>query len=579
MNKTLKKLIPLILVCLISAAVLAVTFAVYGSVLDFIDSTHESKQNSAYADAIHDAREYIYGPSWFVWFVVFLPTASFLYSKFHINTDTKKQLWVLIYTLSQSVTYLAASLIGGDKWTYGATVTVLAWCFAWSQVGLCKKPLFLRKFLMMTAAYVAFKLLTAWAASLGNDWGWIPIVLSAYIAFFAVSSTIFSLFAAGNGPMRFLFAIICPMALGSSVLYYQSISPYESVFFAFFAICYAIGLLGLIRRPVDQNSEKKPSGVRRVLIYRSSSRSPYINLAAEEYLTQHNPKNAVTLFLWQNDDSVVLGKNQNSHAECRLADIKKDGARLVRRMSGGGAVWHDSGNLCFSFIAYEKNYDVACQLSVITDACRELGIDAAPDGRNDILASGSKFSGNAFYKIGENHCHHGTILIASDLSRLSHYLTVDQGKLRAKGIESVRSRVVNLTELCPGLTVEAFAARLVGAVQRVYGIEPDFRDLPAACDIDERAAFLSSDKWIFGEDPDHSNEVSGRFAWGGVNICYTVSKGRIVSCRVYTDSLDTSFAETVESALIGAEFTPEAIQNAVRKIPNGGDIASCFKLI
>ncbi len=575
MSKTLQRIVALSLACLISAAILAVTFAVYGSVLDFINSTYESKQNSAYADAIHDAREYIYGTSWFVWFIVFLPITSFLYSKFHINTNAKKQLWALIYTLSQSVTYLAVALICGDKLTYGAALIVPVWCFIWAQVGLCRRPLLLRKLLITAGAYGAFMLLNAWVDSLGNDWGVIPAVLMAYAALFAVSSILFSLFAAGNGPMRFLYAMICPMVLGSSVLYYESIVYYESVFFIYFGISYSIGMLGLIRRSANDGQNSKR--IRKIFIYRSSSSSPYLNLAIEEYLTRHNPRGVLTLFLWQNAPSVVIGKNQNSRAECRAESLHRDGARLVRRMSGGGAVWHDGGNLCFSFIAHEKNYDVARQLSVIKEACRSLGIDAEPDGRNDILASGAKFSGNAFYKVGENHCHHGTLLVSSDLGRLSKYLTVDAGKLKAKGIESVRSRVINLSELCSGLTVDRLSDRMISAAGRLYGAELLLCVIPSNSEIDARAAFFASNEWIFGEDPEHYNEVSGRFAWGGVNICYTVSKGHIVSCRAYTDSLDTAFSDAIESALVGVEFTSDAIEKAVREIPNGGDVASLFE--
>ncbi len=318
--------------------------------------------------------------------------------------------------------------------------------------------------------------------------------------------------------------------------------------------------------------------IKNILIYRSDSTSPYRNLAIEEYLTENNPEDALTLFLWQNTDSVVIGKNQNSHVECRAESLRRDGANLVRRLSGGGAVWHDGGNLCFSFISHENNYDVGRQLSVITDACRVLGIDAYPDGRNDILASGAKFSGNAFYEIGKNHCHHGTILIASDLRRLSEYLTVDVGKLRAKGIESVRSRVINLTELCPNLTLEGFSNQLVTSVGRVYGITSELHKLPKVQETDERTALFASEKWIFGEDPEYTDELSWRFAWGSVSICYTVSKGRIVSCRVYTDSLDASFAESVERALVGVEFAPDTIKNAVREIPNGEDAVSLFGL-
>ena len=200
---------------------------------------------------------------------------------------------------------------------------------------------------------------------------------------------------------------------------------------------------------------------KKFLICESRFTSPYRNLAAEEYLTRTLPDNTSIMFLWQNDNTIVIGKNQNCYAECRVAELAADGGHLARRLSGGGAVRHDMGNLCFSFIARGEDYDVQRQLSVIAAACREFGIDAQPTGRNDITADGAKFSGNAFFSVGDAHCHHGTVLIDCDFGAMARYLTVKKSKLQAKGIESVRSRVVNLNTLCEGLTVPASSPRSV----------------------------------------------------------------------------------------------------------------------
>ena len=290
-------------------------------------------------------------------------------------------------------------------------------------------------------------------------------------------------------------------------------------------------------------------------LIKSNVNDPYRNLAAEEYMTKQIGAEDELLFLWQNAPTVVIGKNQNSRAECDLQRMAADGVLLSRRLSGGGAVFHDLGNLCFSFISHEKIHDVTRQLSVIADACRALGIDAHPTGRNDIEADGRKFSGNAFYSVGANKCHHGTVLISADKSRLANYLTVSKTKLEAKGIKSVRSRVVNLSELVPDITVEAFEQALIAA------FAPDMTlPMPGEALFAERAEFLSSREWLLGSDPEFTDEIKYRTDEGEFTLHLTV-KGEIVTdCTVYTDSLDTTAAERIRAEVIGKKL--EEVQSS-----------------
>ena len=284
-------------------------------------------------------------------------------------------------------------------------------------------------------------------------------------------------------------------------------------------------------------------------IIRSNTTDPYINLAAEEYLTKRVRRGEPILFLWQNADTVVIGKNQNSRAECDLERMKEDGVLLSRRLSGGGAVYHDAGNLCFSFISHEDDHDAAAQLAMIADACAEFGIDARPTGRNDIEADGRKFSGNAFYSIGKNKCHHGTVLISSDTGRLSDYLTVSNTKLEAKGIKSVRSRVVNLSELVPDITVEAFEQALIAA------FAPDMTlSMPDQTLFAERTDFLSSREWLLGSDPEFTDEIKYRTSEGEFTLKLKVKNGIVTDCRVYTDSLEPDAAEKIRVEIIGKRF-------------------------
>ncbi|MCF0150049.1 MAG: lipoate--protein ligase, partial [Firmicutes bacterium] len=207
-------------------------------------------------------------------------------------------------------------------------------------------------------------------------------------------------------------------------------------------------------------------------VYKSISTDPYRNLAIEEYLLDSVKKNCCILYLWQNKNTVVIGKNQNGWKECRTELLKEEGGLLARRLSGGGAVFHDLGNLNFTFLVNTEDYDVDRQLTVIQNACHLLGIDARRSGRNDLLCMERKFSGNAFYKTKEKCYHHGTLLLHADTEKMSRYLNPSAAKLKAKGVDSVRSRVLNLCEVKPDLTVDAMMSALIQSFAAVYGGEP-----------------------------------------------------------------------------------------------------------
>ena len=162
--------------------------------------------------------------------------------------------------------------------------------------------------------------------------------------------------------------------------------------------------------------------------------NPYKNLAVEEYLLLHCEPQECILYLWQNQNTVVIGRNQNAWKECKVESLEENGGHLARRLSGGGAVYHDLGNLNFTFLVSKENYSIDRQLEVIVKAVQKLGAKAEKSGRNDILIDGKKFSGNAFYRHGDHCYHHGTIMVAVDKERLGSYLTVSTAKLQSKGV-------------------------------------------------------------------------------------------------------------------------------------------------
>lgn len=297
--------------------------------------------------------------------------------------------------------------------------------------------------------------------------------------------------------------------------------------------------------------------------------NPYKNLALEEYLFHKVGPSELILFLWQNERTIVIGRNQNPWKECKLQELEADGGKLVRRLSGGGAVFHDLGNLNFTFLVSKENYDLERQLEVILQAVNKLGIPAMKSGRNDITVEGRKFSGNAFYSDGIQSYHHGTILVQVDMSRLSHYLQVSREKLVSKGVDSVRSRVTNLTEYLPNLTINRMKEELINALGEVYGLTPEplQQEGLELQNLKMLEAKFSSWEWNFGKKLNFSDSFGRRFTWGDIELQLIVDSGMIKECAVYSDSLETGLFEIIAGKLSGCPFRGTAMIQALQTIP------------
>ena len=163
--------------------------------------------------------------------------------------------------------------------------------------------------------------------------------------------------------------------------------------------------------------------IRKIFIYNAQVTDPHENLAAEKVLMDALAPGEAMLYLWQNLNTVVIGKNQNAWLECRTSLLEQEGGKLARRLSGGGAVFHDLGNLNFTFLMCKEDYDLDKQVTVIQKACALAGITAEKSGRNDLLADGRKFSGNAFYQDKVHAYHHGTLMVDVDKEKLGRYLS------------------------------------------------------------------------------------------------------------------------------------------------------------
>jgi lipoate-protein ligase A len=296
--------------------------------------------------------------------------------------------------------------------------------------------------------------------------------------------------------------------------------------------------------------------------------SPYHNLAFEEYLLWHVQKGECILYLWQNRHTVVIGVNQNPWKECHVRELEQNGGFLARRMSGGGAVFHDLGNLNFTFLTHDENYDVDKQLDVIVCAVKKFGIHAEKSGRNDLLANGKKFSGNAFYHSNGRCFHHGTLLVDADMYNLSRYLNVSQAKLQSKGVSSVRSRVINLKELAPELTITSLQQAMIQSFGEVYGetpqpLPPDRLNHPEIKQIEGKYA---SYDWRLGRRLPFTAEYGNRFAWGELTLQFCIERGIIQDAVAYSDGMETNFIKALGDALKGITFSSPEINRQLLKL-------------
>lgn len=303
--------------------------------------------------------------------------------------------------------------------------------------------------------------------------------------------------------------------------------------------------------------------IRNLRIYRATGVDPFENLAIEEYLLQTTPADSCTLYLWQNQNTVVIGQNQNPWAECRVNLLESENGKLSRRLSGGGAVFHDLGNLNFTFLTAQDNYDLDKQLSVIQRACAMSGITAVKSGRNDLLADGRKFSGNAFFHRQGKSYHHGTLLINADMERLQRYLSPPKAKLESKGISSVRSRVVNLQELSPELDIAKMKNYMEAAFAEVYGLSPQVIAIEDPDQVETIRQRISSWDYRFGKALAFSVEYNAHFSWGHVQLQLQASGGVVEHVKVYSDAMDWMLPSSIEQALTGCQFTMDAMAQSL----------------
>ena len=298
--------------------------------------------------------------------------------------------------------------------------------------------------------------------------------------------------------------------------------------------------------------------------------NPHYNMAFDEYCLESLPIDEPVFFLWQNKPSVIVGFNQEVNTEVNLDYLNQQGITLARRVTGGGAVYHDLGNLNYTIVGRSEDLerDYPEYASLMMKALQALGVPATISGRNDILVEGKKVSGFAKRVCRNRLMVHGTLMYQVDVDVLTNVLNTSHSKLQSKGIASVRSRVANLSDYLPELAdIQSFKNRLEDILSNHYAdeeyqlSEEDMANIQ--CLADEK---FSTWEWNYGRSPKATLVHTARLACGTVEIHLTLAENRIATCRFGGDFLGNLPTSEVEAALTGVPYEKNEIRKCLSKI-------------
>lgn len=301
---------------------------------------------------------------------------------------------------------------------------------------------------------------------------------------------------------------------------------------------------------------------------------PYINLAIEEYVLHNFGEKDTYLLFYINEPSIIIGKNQNSIEEINRKYVEENNIKVVRRLSGGGAVYHDEGNLNFSFITKDDGdsfHNFAKFTEPVIRALNKMNVPAELIGRNDLLIEGRKFSGNAQFSTKGRMFSHGTLMLDSEIEHIVEALNVSQEKIKSKGIKSIRSRVANISEfLDEPITMDKFKETILTFIFDVEKVE----DVPTYELSDEdwkKIHKLSKERyqqwdWNYGKSPAYNVQMSHKFPSGLLDVRLDVKKGIIENCIIYGDFFGLGDIHDIEAELIGVRHEREAVEAALENI-------------
>jgi len=296
---------------------------------------------------------------------------------------------------------------------------------------------------------------------------------------------------------------------------------------------------------------------------------PQMNLAFEEYVFNQMDKDESYFLLWQNDNAVIVGKHQNTIEEINQEYIRENDIKVVRRLSGGGAVYHDLGNLNFTFIVNDhgqEQFDFQTFTRPLVDALKTLGVNAEFNSRNDIAIDGKKFSGNSQYAKRGRILHHGTILFNSNLATIQSALKVKPDKIESKGIKSVKSRVTNIADyLIEGYTLDDFKTALLKAMFENDNLETITLLGEEIRAIEQlKAEKYATWDWNYGKSPQYNLRKERKCDFGLITVLLQVVKGEIREIHFYGDYFGNGDIQELEALFIGVKPSEEALSEVLK---------------
>lgn len=307
-------------------------------------------------------------------------------------------------------------------------------------------------------------------------------------------------------------------------------------------------------------------------ISNNNIKDPMVNLAMEEYVLREIPTDDSYFLFYVNQPSIIIGKNQNTIEEINESYIRENHIKVVRRVSGGGAVYHDEGNLNFSFITEddgESFHNFKRFTQPIVDVLQEMGVNAELSGRNDVEIDGKKVSGNAMFTQRGRMFSHGTLMLESDISEVQNALKVNPKKIESKGVKSVRARVGNINDFLPEtIDIEAFKQRILA---KIFGGAENIEEYKLTDEDWEKINKLSEEKyqtweWNYGRNPKYNFNASHKFTAGLLDVRLDVKKGIIEHAKIFGDFFGVGEVEDIEEKLIGVQHNYEKIDEALKDV-------------